>query len=362
METKTPKIKLFLALAIASLACGTQAASAPANAHQQAITNARAGRFDAALPMLERLVQQNPNNPVYRYDWIAVLSWSNRHADALAASQALNFTAKVPDYVVSAIGKSALNGGQPQRAEAAYRCLLARHAQDTDAAQGLVIALQAQQFPVFAVAVAPPAPPAAPTRDWSAEQARSGAHIRAAIAVLDTDFSPARYAPMDAALAENSTLTREAVAANQMAIARRLRLDHIVGLQARGASSQALNEFNVLEAEGDPLPAYALNAAADAQMSLRQPEQARALYQRALAADPGNGGTQTGLMYAELEAENFPGMEQIVQQRLDATQRSAAARRTEVSALRFADRIEPAAAAMAQLNAEFPDDVGLWLD
>lgn len=362
MGTKTPKTKLFLVLAIASLACGTQAASATDNAYQQAITNARAGRFDAALPMLERLVRQSPNNPVYRYDWIAVLSWSNRHDDALAASKALNFTAQVPDYVVSAIGKSALNGGQPQRSEAAYRCLLARHAQDADAAQGLVMALQAQQFPVAAVAATPPAPPTAPNRDWSAEQAQNGARIRSAIAVLDTDFTTARYAPMDGALNQNSTLTREAVAAHQMAIARRLRLDHVVGLQARGASSQALNEFNALEAEGDPLPAYALNAAADAQMSLRQPEQARALYQRALAAAPGNGGAQTGLMYAELEAENFPGMEQVVQQRLEAAQRSPAARRTEVSAMRFADRIEPAAAAIAQLSSEFPDDVGLWLD
>ena len=360
MGTQTPKTTLFLALAIASLTCGAQAASAPTNAYQQAIANARAGRFDAALPMLERLVQQNPHSPVYRYDWIAVLSWSNRHAEALAASQTLGLTAQIPDYVVSAIGKSALNGGQPQRAEAAYRNLLARHPRDADAAQGLVMSLQAQQFPV--APPVPPVPPALPSRDWSAEQAQSGARIRAAIAVLDTDFTLTRYAPMDAALAENSNLTREAIAAHQLAIARRLRLDHIVGLQARGTSSQALNEFQALEAEGDPLPAYAINAAADALMALRQPEQARALYQRALAADPGNSGTQTGLMYAELEAENFPGMEQIVQQRLEATQRSPAARRTEVSALRFADRIQPAAAALAQLSAEFPTDVGLWLD
>jgi biofilm PGA synthesis protein PgaA len=365
MGTPTPKSKLFLALAIASLAYGVQAASTPTSAYQQAIDNARAGRFDAALPMLERLVQQNPQSPTYRYDWIAVLSWANRHAEALAASQALGLTAQIPDYVVSAIGKSALHGGQPQRAEAAYRSLLVRHPRDADAAQGLVMALQAQQFPVTPVAVAPSAAPAQPTkpsRDWSAEQAQNSARIRAAMAVLDTDFTPARYAPMDAALAQNSTLAREAAAAQQLATARQLRLDHIVGLQARGASSQALSKFQALEAEGGPLPAYAMTAAADAQMALRQPEQARALYQRALVADSGNGGIHIGLMYAELEAENFPGMEQIVQQRLQATQRSPAARRTEVSALRFADRIQPAAAALAQLSAEFPTDVGLLLD
>ena len=356
------KIKLFLALAMGSIGLGVNAASAPASAYQQAITNARAGRFDAALPMLERLVLQNPNTPLYRYDWVAVLSWSSRHADALTASEALGLTAQIPDYVVSAIGKSALHGGLPQRAETAYRSLLARHPRDTDAAQGLTMSLQAQQIPMATWTVAPPAPPAAVPRDWPAEQARNSTHIRAAMGVLESDFTPARFAPMDMALAENTTLAREAATANQVVILRRLRLDHIVGSQARGASLRALNEFNGLETEGDPLPAYALNAAADALMSLRQPGQARILYQRALVDDPGNGGTQTGLMYAELEAENFAGMEQIVQQRLEATQRSPAARRTEVLAMRFSDRLQPAAVATGQLSSEFPDDAGLWLD
>lgn len=358
MVIQIPKTKLFLAFAMASIAGCVDAASAPVSAYQQAITNARAGRFDAALPMLERLVQQNPNNPTYRYDWIAVLSWFGRHADALSASQAMAFTAQVPDYVVSAIGKSALNGGQPQRAESAYRNLLDRHPQDADAARGLVLALQAQQ----ATTPAPSAPTAVPSRDWVAEQAQNASHIRAAMAVLDTSFTLARYAPMEAALAENSTLTREAVAANQQGIARRLRLDRIVGLQARGAYLQAVDEFNAVEAEDDSLPAYALHAVADALMALRKPVLARSLYQRALVADPGNAATQSGLMYAELEAENFLGMEQIVQQRLNTTQRSVTARRTEVSALRFADRIAPAATAMVQLSSEFPDDGGLWLD
>ena len=365
MAIQTPKTKLFLALAIASIAWGVKAAPAPTTAYQQAITHARAARFDAALPMLERLVQHNPDNLLYRYDWIAVLSWSGRHANALAASQALGFTAQVPEYVVSAIGKSALNGGLPQRAEAAYRSLLARHPQDTDAAQGLAMSLQAQQVPMATGTVAAPVAPepqAAPIRDWPAEQTQNSHHIRAAIAVLDSDFTPARYTPMDAALTENSTLTRQAVIADQMGIARRLRLDRVVGLQARGATLQALDEFNALDAEGDALPAYAIHAAADALMNLRQPGQARRLYQRALVADPGNDSIQTARMYAELEAENFPGMEQVVQQRLEATQRNPAARRTEISAMRFADRIKPAAAAMAQLSSEFPNDVGLWLD
>ena len=365
MGTTLPRTSLFLALALANLSYAAPAQDAASTAYEQAIANARAGNLDAALPMLERLVRQQPENLAYRYDWIAVLSWANRHAEALRASYHMLLTPKVPDYVLSAIAKSGLNGGQPGRAEDAYRTLLARHPQDADASRGLAMALQAQR-PAAQAAAATPAPAPAsgrPDRDWDAEQEANGAHNRAALALLDTDFTPARYRLIDAALAENQALSVEAASANQTTVLRRLRLDHIAALQARGASAQVLAEFKAMDADAaTPLPAYTLNTAADALMTMRQPEQARAMYQRALAAEPGNAGSQTGLMYAQLEAENFPGVEEAVAQRLADTQGSPAARRTQVSALRFADQLQPAAVALQQLSAEFPDDAGLWLD
>ncbi len=83
----------------------------PQAAYQQAIRDARAGRWDDALPVLRELVAAYPRNPAYRDDLIVVLSWSERHTEALQASQSMTLNARVPDYVLSALGKSALSGG-----------------------------------------------------------------------------------------------------------------------------------------------------------------------------------------------------------------------------------------------------------
>lgn len=360
----------------------------PQAAYQQAIRDARAGRWDDALPVLRELVAAYPRNPAYRDDLIVVLSWSERHTEALQASQSMTLNARVPDYVLSALGKSALSGGQAARAAQAYSLLLQRRPRDTDAAQGLarakqVVAAATTAAAAVPVTVAPAsatpaalpqlatqvntpvvAPAAPPLWDGAANQAVNAARIRTAMAALDQDFTTQRYAALDAALADNLQLTTQATAAGQASVARRLQLDRLVALQARGQSTQVVTEFLALDAAGLPMPPYAMNAAADAYLSLRQPEVARALYQRSMLAE-GNpqapNGTQMALMYAELEAENFPGVHAIVQQRLAATGRSPAARANAVAVLRFADRLPQADEALQQLSAEFPQDSGLWL-
>ena len=362
--------KLFLSLGLA-LSSASAFSMASVN-YQQAITDARAGRFEAALPTLERLVRTHPGRRAYQYDWIAVLSWADRHDEALLASRDLRLTKAVPDYVLAAIGKSALNAQQPARAVQAYRLMVARQPRNADAALGLSLALgaTAPKAPNAAVAELRLAPMvvATPTvtqatniaNDEAAAQERNAAHIRAAQILLDQDFTAARYRLIDAALTENEALTAR-VAPTNPAVAQRLRLDHIVALRLRGNFSQAVDEFRALEAQGSPLPSYVLNATADALLNLHEPEQARALYQRSLASGPGNGGIQIALMYANLEAENFPGVEQIVQQRLSDTQRNPAARLLDISALRWADRLNDADVKLMQLSAEFPDDVGFWM-
>lgn len=372
MRITTTKLFLSLGLALVSVS----AFSTPSVNYQQAIIDARAGRFEAALPTLERLVRAHPGRRAYLYDWIAVLSWADRHDDALRASADLRLTKAVPDYVLAAIGKSALNAGQPARAVQAYRLLAARQPRNADAARGLSLALGAaavkapsaagapELHQAAAVAVTPtvalPTIQATIATDEAAAQERNANHIRAAQTLLDQDFTAARYRLIDAALAENEALTAR-VASTHPVVAQRLRLDHIVALRLRGRFSQAVDEFRVLQAQGLPLPAYVLTAAADALLAQRQPEEARALYQRALATEPGSASIQTGLVYAQLESENFPGVHQIVQQRLSDTQGSPQARLLEVSALRWADRLKAADVKLLQLRAELPDDVGIWL-
>jgi biofilm PGA synthesis protein PgaA len=210
-------------------------------------------------------------------------------------------------------------------------------------------------------ASAPPASAASASTVLADAQAANGLHIREAADRLDRDFTPARYGPIDAALTENQRLTEQAQQARADDVLLRLRRDRVVALRQRGLMDEALVLFAALEAEA-PQPAYVVQAAADAELHLRRPPAARALYRRVLQQEPSNAGARSGLIFAEIEAENFPAAEAVSHEQMQATGASVAARRTDIMLLRFADRLDAAEAALHGLQQELPDDAGLWLD
>lgn len=412
-----------LKVGVAALALASCAGLAWADRYDEAIADARAGRYDNALRTLQDLVAQSPKRQDYRSDLIAVLSWAERHEQALSASRSLRLGAATPDYVLAAIGKSALSQGEPARAEQAYGLLAQRRPGSGDAALGLglaqlangkfaqadaqlrrvlrlgqrdpatlqaaLTALQsrgelrrARPFgerlaalgvtPVGETSVAQPAAtpsqPAAPTPALSAppssladDQARNGQHIRDAQELLDRDFTPARYRLIDAALAENAALIERAQRHSAPDVLLRLQRDRVVALAQRGAMDEALTLFEALEA-GGPQPAYVVNAAADAHLQQRRPRDARVFYRRVLRDEPNLASARSGLIFAEVEAEDFGAAEAVVEQNLRDSNRSVAARRTDVMVLRFADRLDAAQDRLQALHQELPDDAGLWLD
>jgi poly-beta-1,6 N-acetyl-D-glucosamine export porin PgaA len=365
--------RIFFSL---TLAFSFQGASAFATGlHDQAIESARAGRYDSALPVLERLVRENPRRTVYLHDLIAVLSWAERHVEALATSQSLVLDARVPDYVLAAIGKSALSTGQTERARQAYGLLSSRRPLDADAARGLAMAMRmggnthqpvsvepvSTKTPSTGLAVMPVSQPSQ-IQFLNQKQNLNGQRIREAQVLLDNSFTPERYRLIDAALAENAVLISQAKAGNDTDVLRRLQGDRVVALQARGMNPQAIEEFRALETHAGPAPAYVVAAAAGASLSQRLPEQAIELYQRAIKNDPDNSGLKTGLMYAELEAEHFANAQLIVEERLTNTANSPAAQRNQATFLRLADRIEQSQAVLQKLANELPNDAGIWLE
>lgn len=432
MRPTPSKLVAALALAFAAHLPGALAATP----YETAIADARSGRFDTAIPALEHLTQANPRRLAYRLDLIAVLSWAERHADALAMSSALTLTPQTPPYVLAAIGKSALSQGDIARATEAYTALARRQPGNPDAALGLALALLAdgqqaradrelgrvqriaakrpavlrsafdaliarneperaeafrarlqamgQMVPEYRAAapavIAEPAPLArvtvqspavegarigdsnAPVNQLTEGQALNGQHIRAAEELLDRDFTLERYRLIDAAIEENTALIGRAEALGAAPVLLRLKRDRIVALRDRGLMKEVLEQFQTLEEAEGSQPAWVVSAAADARLTLRQPQEARLLYQRVLQQDPASGSARSGLMFAELEAENFPGAEGVLDTMLTDSQRSVGARRTQAMLLRFADRLDESEALLKALADEAPDNAGIWLD
>ena len=85
----------------------------------------------------------------------------------------------------------------------------------------------------------------------------------------------------------------------------RARFDRMVAYRDRVRMADVLVEYKDLLHQGIIIPAYALIAAADAYLYLRQPELARDLYLRSLQDDPSNPDTRLALFYAYVDLNDF---------------------------------------------------------
>lgn len=83
------------------------------------------------------------------------------------------------------------------------------------------------------------------------------------------------------------------------------RLDRLVALRDRVRMAEAVSEYESLVADGIEIPPFARQAAADAYLYLRRPEEARDLYLKVIEAQPGNFTAQHALFYAYIELEDF---------------------------------------------------------
>jgi poly-beta-1,6 N-acetyl-D-glucosamine export porin PgaA len=90
-------------------------------------------------------------------------------------------------------------------------------------------------------------------------------------------------------------------------VVRRSRFDRVVAFRVRESMEAAVSAFEALRAAGYEPPPYVQVAAADAYLSLREPEQAARLYEAVLASGPEGLGAQQSLFWARLEQEDFTG-------------------------------------------------------
>lgn len=86
---------------------------------------------------------------------------------------------------------------------------------------------------------------------------------------------------------------------------RKLVFDRMLALRDRHRASEVVTHYQQLKAHAIEVPVYALRAAADAYLELREPEQALAVQDAILLKEPNEYNTQLDKFYALIELERF---------------------------------------------------------
>ncbi|MDL9997506.1 poly-beta-1,6 N-acetyl-D-glucosamine export porin PgaA [Variovorax sp. J22P240] len=145
----------------------------------------------------------------------------------------------------------------------------------------------------------------------------AGQRLRWAIDIPPLSPDPRRrFDDVDPALARLDELLAEARAAAppDAGLITRLQRDRAVALRHRERWKEAVDQVGLLRATGDAVPAYVLQAEADALLALRRPMDARRVYEEALQRlspaerkdeDGPWRSMMTGRAYAETESEDF---------------------------------------------------------
>lgn len=86
---------------------------------------------------------------------------------------------------------------------------------------------------------------------------------------------------------------------------RKMVFDRMLALHDRHRNAEVITHYQQLTAQKIEIPTYALSAAGDAYLALRDPEQALAIFNRVLAKEPNRRDTQLDQFYALTELERY---------------------------------------------------------
>lgn len=125
-----------MVIAVPAAWAAEQFTAETAGQHRAAIEDARAGRVEPALEVLQSLVTRFPERQDLLGDYVVVLGWAGNHAAALALLDRVN-RASAPVYVIESLANSARRLQRYELAEALYREVLARDATRVEAEIGI---------------------------------------------------------------------------------------------------------------------------------------------------------------------------------------------------------------------------------
>lgn len=253
-------------------------------------------RYGDAARLARQGLQRFPGESVWPLLLSLVLSDDGKSAEALAVLRLPAAQAAPPVERLMAEAYAWRRAGDPFRAMRLY-AEAARLAPDNrEARQEAASVLQGMGAPYGAATIAGTTPSIA--ADQAAAMVRWGGRVRSTDPAHRFDGTDAALARLDTLLATLPPPPAEA------GMRRRLRLDRLVALRDRVRMAEVTAEGEALRAEG-PLPQYAEEAYADALLYMHRPGEARAAYERVLAASPKDVAARYGRFYASVELEDF---------------------------------------------------------
>ena len=135
---------------------------------------------------------------------------------------------------------------------------------------------------------------------------RIALEIRYGIVDRNTLRGPERFSRLDRALTASDALAAEFLADKAPDAEDKRRLtDRLSALAARRRAADAIQLYEALRARDIPVPLWAERDVAGSYLEQRRPQEALALYQRVVDADPDDFDANFGLFYALVETEQL---------------------------------------------------------
>jgi len=111
--------------------------------HSEAVAQARRGDFATALPTLERLARTDGGDRRHLHDYLVVLGWAGRHADAVTAADTADLGG-APAYVLEAVARSAREVQRFDLSRSLFLQSIRRHPDRVESRVGLALSLSDQ--------------------------------------------------------------------------------------------------------------------------------------------------------------------------------------------------------------------------
>ncbi|WP_312558857.1 poly-beta-1,6 N-acetyl-D-glucosamine export porin PgaA [Atlantibacter hermannii] len=262
-------------------------------------------QWNTALSLWEQARQAEPNNDDLRVGWVMTLADAKQNYRALQEAEAMLVAEpsakhyQLLAYVYRSQGKSwdtlfattRAEGMEPSNAEL-EKSLLGTLSANRISGPALTLSQSAAISPQFERAL---------EADAAAELVR--------MSFTSARSENERFVVADKALARYDVLLNkwkdDPAAAPEY---RRARIDRIGALLSRNRFSDAIAEYESLQADGKPVPDYARRWAASAYLADRKPQQAQKIFSEIFSAtDPVNlpMDDEQDLFYAYMESENY---------------------------------------------------------